>query len=1017
MSSTIELYSPNKPAHKTTSARSIWGRMLWKDAREVMPIWVTLLSAATLCLAVTLWMVNSKIAHIAPLYISGHTFIALISVITGVFLLASENENRTVYLLRNLPLPPKQIIWQKLMLGGVGVIVLACCIAIITMLLASFAGCKPLESGSTFRFTFANVFLLPLFYLVVALLSSMITRSHFYGVLIAGTICVSAIAFLEPTWLGARGSNLTDRDALRWLWVALTTVAGVCGLVLGANGWIEENAVSKPNVRSLQSTKTQTGRRSIATSPNPLPVLIWQSFRQSRTLLICFVGLLFIGWITIMVYVDYSGQWDSASDVSIAKTMLTLPWTLAVMAMFASAIFLDDKRQGNYLFFQQNRERSKWFWLSRLLPFCSAALLVVAFWNVFVFDIGESFIPFDHYRYYSPRLPQLLSSIGAQIASQAFLVPLLAMLGIIGIGQYFSMFVRNPILSFIFTGIISVIFVLLASYVVFVNESVWLFIVPTIVAGYLATWWRSKFWLATSQHTRYYFMPIMLPVIVFAIVAASFISHRATEFGDVRFDANNFAEWNHGRLVDVQERNIGLQRVEFGTEAQRQQAATLYREAFALFERTDWSADDLASIKVWPAEHEARFISLHKVAINKIIEASLLPACNPFVSDDPETRGNEQWTLKQMALASSRHQLSKSNLPAAKRSIEAYDRVLQRVNDRTSSTRYDSGYYGLLIAWADHPAQKLSAITNAIALLEGSDSDIRPTEIVNGLGSVVEPDSVTGMNVSRLYRVFGGERAFMNLQHEILSLQKDNLNHGIAELKPNFRLMPWEYRRQLKVGQLRAIREFDLDQTLINSYALGNSRLINLGKINNDASAIRHWPPIPIDEDRTGFSRYFSTFGTVRSLLEDTNWRRYTLLRMGLAAYKIEHEQYPDELLQLESYYKHDLPTTTDGRMFGWFKDGLGADLINAEYKDVGSDELKSADKIADEGSPLLLPFSVNAARPLPEPIDYDEGKLGIDFRSLPDKHSYYVVGYHYSPYFKIDWTVGGKTESSDSNH
>jgi len=89
MSSTMQSFSNGDTAGRTASPmRSMWGRLLWKDAREVLPIWITLLFSAMLCLSVTVWMVNSDTAHIAPLYISGHTFIALISVITGVFLMA-----------------------------------------------------------------------------------------------------------------------------------------------------------------------------------------------------------------------------------------------------------------------------------------------------------------------------------------------------------------------------------------------------------------------------------------------------------------------------------------------------------------------------------------------------------------------------------------------------------------------------------------------------------------------------------------------------------------------------------------------------------------------------------------------------------------------------------------------------------------------------------------------------------------------------------------------------------------
>ena len=108
-----------------------------------------------------------------------------------------------------------------------------------------------------------------------------------------------------------------------------------------------------------------------------------------------------------------------------------------------------------------------------------------------------------------PRTNALAISNAIQIASQSLLVPLLSMLAIIGIGQYFSMFVRNPILSFVFTGIVSAVYLVITGYVAFVNEGLWWTLVPIVIAIYLATWWRSKSWLATSPYAFLFFLPLI----------------------------------------------------------------------------------------------------------------------------------------------------------------------------------------------------------------------------------------------------------------------------------------------------------------------------------------------------------------------------------------------------------------------------------------------------------------------------------------------------------------------------
>jgi len=286
------------------------------------------------------------------------------------------------------------------------------------------------------------------------------------------------------------------------------------------------------------------------------------------------------------------------------------------------------------------------------------------------------------------------------------------MVGIIGIGQYFSIFVRNPILSFVFTGIISVVFVTLLSYMVFINENLLLYVVPTIAAGYSATWWWSKSWLATAPDRGRYFIALVAPVIVFAIFSVAFIHHRSTEFGDVPMDPNNFAQWNKDALLDQRSEPPnawGLQRVEFGTEAQRQQAATFYRDAIELYDGNLLLMDRTAPVPS-SAQETADFVSKNKPAIEKVVAASLLPVCAPFLSENSAMRIAEKDWLQRLALVNSRHQLLNSKLSAAKLSIDAYDRVSQRANASERNTRYRSGYYGLLVAWAEQPNQTLEAL-------------------------------------------------------------------------------------------------------------------------------------------------------------------------------------------------------------------------------------------------------------------------------------------------------------------
>ena len=65
---------------------------------------------------------------------------------------------------------------------------------------------------------------------------------------------------------------------------------------------------------------------------------------------------------------------------------------------------------------------------------------------------------------------------------------------------------------------------------------------------------------------------------------------------------------------------------------------------------------------------------------------------------------------------------------------------------------------------------------------------------------------------------------------------------------------------------------------------------------------------------------YFSS----HHFFNDLDVRRYSLLRLGLAAYRIEHGEYPQQLSSLEKYYRGGLPTTAkSNQSVDWFPDGL----------------------------------------------------------------------------------------------
>ena len=121
MSTTLERNTLTAPNSFHPNSIAVWKRLLWKDFRELLPIWLTVLFGSAVCL----FLIN-----LGPLTGGGHhggyrlptliccqSFAVLVSVITGVLLFALERENRTHQLLSGLPIQPRQVICAKLALG------------------------------------------------------------------------------------------------------------------------------------------------------------------------------------------------------------------------------------------------------------------------------------------------------------------------------------------------------------------------------------------------------------------------------------------------------------------------------------------------------------------------------------------------------------------------------------------------------------------------------------------------------------------------------------------------------------------------------------------------------------------------------------------------------------------------------------------------------------------------------------------------------------------------------------
>ena len=98
--------------------------------------------------------------------------------------------------------------------------------------------------------------------------------------------------------------------------------------------------------------------------------------------------------------------------------------------------------------------------------------------------------------------------------------------------------------------------------------------------------------------------------------------------------------------------------------------------------------------------------------------------------------------------------------------------------------------------------------------------------------------------------------------------------------------------------------------------------------------------------------------------------------------------------------------------MFWLVSRWIGARPVRINYENKQAGKIRDANKIADEESPLLLPFSIDPVKGLPQPVKYDDEKLGIDFHEIIAKRKVAnPLASNGWTFYKIAWKVGARPE------
>ena len=649
--------------------------------------------------------------------------------------------------------------------------------------------------------------------------------------------------------------------------------------------------------------------------------------------------------------------------------------------------FQADHQGGLYRFYQQHVERPRWFWLTRLIPWLVATLGLAQLVSYGVASVIRlQFLPIEG----GASHPELF---GYYLYDHAFAFTTIIILTALAIGQFWSMFVRNFVIAIVFSLITGGVVYWYIGQLIFLGESLTVFLFPLLTTLFWATWYRSKYWLADSQGWRSYAIPISSVLAVTCLTLCGFAYHRAYSLDDVQLDTNNIAAVLWPSSVH------SIEQLQFGTATERQETAEMYRDAIdelpaSSFDGMYWgdtvltrwdlvkrdkeiARDKAEKSDLAEPDYDKKIRSLVKAnqkSINLILKASKRVACDPFLnSDSGDRRGKEMHQLRSLMMAHSLVLLETDRNDEALESILAFNRVAQRtafVGEEDLTRNATDLFYDLLIRWSERPNQDVEKIKEVIHRLEYNTLRHQP-EIFEyttwGAGQNIQSEEIARYSWSN-YRDRGGEAAWFSLIHHFWEIEegKDIWRQAGISFAPQ---SPWETEHGKRLLKQLEIERFNIYYNQI--------------AYRNDQPMVNPWQErhkfTDTDQKFSGDRRAFGlstradiSFRQSASIVRQETARRYTLLRLALSAYAIENGKYPQHLYQLTKYFARRLPKTVHaGSNFGWLPEGLPAQGF---YKGLYHNSDK---QVIKPNVPVLLPFAID------QPFDMTKREF---FESHDDK-------------------------------
>jgi hypothetical protein len=506
-----------------TSPRPLFTRFLWKEYRMLRGFW-----AAAFILAWGIQWIVSSIFHegASELTLIAWSAAALYAVGAAITLFAAETEERTRDYLRLLPGNWKPMFAAKVTTAISTTILLAIALTmsgwwlrglphhndlLVVLRLAGVAAIEGLCWGLLFSLWWRQ----PLLAAVAAMACGSL------GAQLAISFSNSQDSWTDQAYADAAPARL------------LICLGVFAGAVLLGRRWFYPQATDS-NVTAER--EEPTSRTSPLAAKNRLPRtkmfsrLLWQTWRESWKSMLVGILLGFVIFILLMIPGDF---------VPGVRSYWMLLMSLVPVAILGALVFRPDQQREHRLFASTHAIPPRRMWLARQAVWLTLIVVLGTAFNAYfswtVSNITDETI-MSYFRgnsYYTQLMGREYSNqespwteawrleSSRELYHQAVLTAWCAVIAAYGAGQFCSMLLRQSLLA----GFLAILFsIMIAGWALLMflwQMSPLVYVLPIGTAALLATWLRTPSWVIGRNHFKHWLVPAVLVIVPLALLLST----------------------------------------------------------------------------------------------------------------------------------------------------------------------------------------------------------------------------------------------------------------------------------------------------------------------------------------------------------------------------------------------------------------------------------------------------------------------------------------------------------------